>query len=203
MYRPSNTTVESVLSQVSQNLNQGTPPAPPVAQSAVAEAAAAAPAEPNPLQEELETTRRELADSRSKSKTTTVRHALLDAAAKANVIDPSVAVELLQKYVRVGDNGELQVISDAGTPRLSANFEPLGIDGLLREFSESKPYLIKSTLLGGSGSSYNQRTYVAEPPMSEFFGAKSNSKSAFELFKCDPNSYHQMKIRAKAAGLID
>jgi hypothetical protein len=204
MYRPSNTTVESVLSQVSDSLN-GTPAAPAPAPAPAPEAVIAEPI-PNPLQEELDSTRKQLAKSKAEHKASIIDNALIDSASRAGLLDPTMARDLLGKNCRVSESGQIQIIADTtGVPRLGQDFSPLTLDGLMEEFCLQRPWAVRSSLKGGAGSTPASRTYQPSeyPNMADIFGRSSSSRKAADLMRKDPASYRRMKIAAKEAGLID
>jgi hypothetical protein len=200
MYQPNQQEIDiALLAAGKHGLSSGTPPAP---------APVEAPAEPvpepvNPLAAELETAHKALAASQKTNKSIRINQSLTDAAAAEGIIDPSLAATLLARYIHITDNGTFQVRSEENVPRLNPDMSPLTLQQFVKQFAEQRPYLVASTLRSGAGSTPNSRTYVAEPPIQDFFGSKSSSVSAAKLKRENPNLYHSMKQKAREAGLID
>lgn len=204
MYSPNQQSIDEALAAAGQHgLHPGVAaPAPPVPSEPPAPIAA--PPEPNPLQQELDTAKRELETSKKTNRSIRVNQALTDAASAEGIIDPSLCATLLARYISVNDNGTFQVRSEENTPRLNSDFSPLSIQQFVHSFAEERPYLVASNLRGGAGSKPSERTvYQPAENLADVFGAKSSSIKASALFKRDPAKYHQMKTRAREAGLID
>lgn len=81
--------------------------------------------------------------------------ALVDAAAKAKALDPQVVATLVGDQVVVGEGDALQVVDEQGRPRLDSKGNALGLEGLVAEFLESKPFLRAGANTPGAGSGTN------------------------------------------------
>lgn len=159
-------------------------------------------ASPVPDTSELESLRSELSTLKKQRETDVVRNALITASQKEGAIDPEVMAMLLSKSVAVDEHGNLQVVSEAGTPRLGADFTPLSVESLVKEFAESRPFLIRGQVKPGTGSSESMGSYRPQVRLDSIFGAKSDARKAMALKREDPERYRQLREAAKAQGLL-
>jgi hypothetical protein len=74
---------------------------------------------------------------------------------------------------------------------------------LVAEFALAKPYLVRSDMRPGIGSTPNQRIVWPEVrPVATYFGAKSDSRKAMQLKRENPTEYTRLKGLARERGLI-
>jgi hypothetical protein len=152
---------------------------------------------------ELETARRELSELRQRAESDSIRFALIEAARSVNTIDPTVAADLLSKSVKTRD-GQLEVVTESGTPRLNERFEPMTVPELLNRFAAERPYLIRSSVQSGTGAteaSHHPR-FNPDADVSRLFGRGSDGRAANALAMRDKQEYTRLKEVARKRGLI-
>lgn len=113
---------------------------------------------------------------------------LLNAAAKYRSVNPEQVKSLLASNLRLGSEGEVEVVDSKGSVRYSDAGTPLGVDDLVKEFLDANPHFVM--------------------PGSSTTNTKSNTgnsvKVDFDLNSLDmSNPAHRQKYKeAKANGLI-
>lgn len=70
---------------------------------------------------------------------------LLNAAAQNRSVNPEQVRSLLKSKVRLGENGNPEVIGDNGTVRYTDSGEPMSVEGLVKEFLEENPHFVQPT----------------------------------------------------------
>lgn len=70
---------------------------------------------------------------------------LLTAAAQMRSINPQQVKSLLKNNVRLGQDGEVEVVDDNGQVRYGDAGTPLGVQDLVREFLEANPHFVQAT----------------------------------------------------------
>jgi hypothetical protein len=83
---------------------------------------------------------------------------LLNAAAKYRSVNPEQVKALLAGSVRLGSEGEVEVVDAKGTVRYSDSGTPIGVDDLVQEFLTANPHFVQpgsSTTNTKSNSSVN------------------------------------------------
>ena len=118
----------------------------------------------------------------------TVNTPLLNAAAQYKAVNPQQVVQLIRNQVRLGENGQAEVVDGNGIQRYDGKGNPITVDALVQEFLTSNPH------------------FVAAAP------ATTNTKSAvngaslesFDLTNLDLTkaSDRQVYAQAKQKGLI-
>lgn len=113
---------------------------------------------------------------------------LLSAAAKYRSVNPEQVKELLSGRVRLGSDGEVEVVDNKGMTRYTDAGVPLGVDDLVREFLDSNPHFVSA-----SASTTNSR--------SNFTQAQSGQ---FDLSKLDLSKAEDRRryAEAKRSGII-
>ena len=112
----------------------------------------------------------------------TVNTPLLNAAAQYKAVNPQQVVQLIRNQVRLGDNGQAEVVDSNGVQRYDGKGNPITVDALVQEFLSSNPH------------------FVAAAP------ATTNTKSAvqgaslegFDLTKLDLSKPADRKVYAEA-----
>lgn len=90
-------------------------------------------------------------------------------------------------------------------PRLNSAFEPMTIDEYFAEFAAKKPYMVRSGLRSGTGSSETNNgsgSMNGKYTIEQIFGKGSNSKLAGKLSVEDPKEYARLRALAKQAGRV-
>ena len=118
----------------------------------------------------------------------TVNTPLLNAAATYKAVNPNQVVQLIRNQVRLGENGQAEVVDGNGVQRYDGKGNPITVDALVQEFLSSNPH------------------FVAAAP------ATTNTKSAvngaslesFDLADLDLSNPENRKLyaQAKQRGLI-
>lgn len=118
----------------------------------------------------------------------TVNTPLLNAAAQYKAVNPNQVVQLIRNQVRLGENGNAEVVDSSGVQRYDSKGNPVTVDALVQEFLSSNPH------------------FVAAAP------ATTNTKSAvngaslegFDLSNLDLTkaSDRQVYAQAKSKGLL-
>lgn len=118
----------------------------------------------------------------------TVNTPLLNAAATYKAVNPNQVVQLIRNQVRLGENGNAEVVDSSGVQRYDSKGNPVTVDALVQEFLSSNPH------------------FVAAAP------ATTNTKSAvngaslegFDLSNLDLTkaSDRQVYAQAKSKGLL-
>lgn len=70
---------------------------------------------------------------------------LLSAAAQMRSVNPEQVKALLKNRVRLGEDGEVEVVDDSGQVRYGDAGTPLGVQDLVREFLEANPHFVAPT----------------------------------------------------------
>tara|TARA_R110000796_G_scaffold43877_2_gene107525 strand:+ start:4621 stop:5304 length:684 start_codon:yes stop_codon:yes gene_type:complete len=80
--------------------------------------------------------------------------AVLSAASKAGAINAQQVVSLVKNQIRLGDDGNVEILSKEGQPRYNDKGEPMSVDSLVSEFIQANPHF-KSATPGGTSSKSN------------------------------------------------
>lgn len=132
--------------------------------------------------------------------------AMRDAASKFNFVDVSVATQLTQDKVRWDETrNRFVVLSETGSERMNASFEPMSLDEFYEEFASKSPYLVRGDVKPGSGSTESGRAGVSangKYAVEDIFGPKSSSLKAHQLSKENMAEYRRLKVIAQEQGLI-
>lgn len=78
--------------------------------------------------------------------------ALLNAASSKNAVSPEQVSALLRSNIRLGDDGNVEVLDKSGAVRYNDKGELLSVNELMNEFLTANPHFVRATP-GGSGSS--------------------------------------------------
>jgi len=105
---------------------------------------------------------------------------LLNAAAKYRSVAPEQVKSLLKNNVRLGEEGNVEVVSSDGSVRYNDAGEALGVDDLVKEFLESNPHFVQPT-----PSTTNTKSSI------------SNSKEALDVSKLDMSNPEHRKAYAE------
>jgi hypothetical protein len=77
--------------------------------------------------------------------------ALLNAASSQSAVSPEQVSALLRNNIRLGDDGNVEVLDKSGTVRYNDKGELLSVNELMSEFLTANPHFVRATP-GGSGS---------------------------------------------------
>ncbi len=70
---------------------------------------------------------------------------LLNVAAKHRSVNPEQVKALLKNNVRLGEDGEVEVVDASGTTRYLDNGSPMGVENLVTEFLNANPHFVQPT----------------------------------------------------------
>jgi hypothetical protein len=70
----------------------------------------------------------------------TVDMPLVDTAAKFGAVNPKQVQALLKPNLRLGENGDVEVLDEKGTVRYSDKGQPFKVEDLVREFLDTNPH---------------------------------------------------------------
>jgi len=98
---------------------------------------------------------------------TRVDGSILNAAAEAKAVNPTHIVDLMKNNVRLGDNGQVEVLDSDGQVRYNTETAaPMTIDEAVGEFIVQNPYF-RSAQPAGSGSTGNTHSASREVKLSD------------------------------------
>lgn len=105
---------------------------------------------------------------------------LLNAAAKYRSVAPEQVKALLKSNVRIGEEGNVEVVGSDGSVRYNDNGVALGVDDLVKEFLEQNPHFVQPT-----PSTTNTKSSI------------NNSKDTLDVSKLDMSNPEHRKIYAE------
>lgn len=114
---------------------------------------------------------------------------LLNAAATHKSVNPQQVQSLLRSQVRLGENGEAEVLDSTGAVRYDDSGAPLKVEALVEEFLTTNPHFVAA-----APSTTNTQSSVST-------GTSSNSFDLASLDLTNPK-HRQMYKEAKMKGLI-
>ena len=119
----------------------------------------------------------------------TVNTPLLSAAAQYKAVNPQQVVQLVRNQVRLGENGEAEVIDSNGQVRYNDQGSSLSVDALVQEFLQSNPHFVTA-----APATTNTKTAVSG----------SGNLEDFDISKLDLSNPEHRKVyaQAKQRGLI-
>lgn len=112
----------------------------------------------------------------------TVNTPLLNAAAQYKAVNPQQVVQLIRNQVRLGENGQAEVVDSNGTVRYDDKGSPLTPEALVKEFLSGNPHFVAA-----SPATTNTKNSYA--------GA---SVEDFDISKLDLTNAEHRKIYAEA-----
>lgn len=80
--------------------------------------------------------------------------AVLSAANKGGAINAQQVVALVKSQIKLGDDGNVEIVDSNGNPRYNEKGDPMSVDGLVTEFLETNPHF-KAATPGGTNSQSN------------------------------------------------
>jgi hypothetical protein len=113
---------------------------------------------------------------------------LLSAAARYRAVAPEQVKSLLTNQVRLGQDGEVEVVGSDGTVRYQDNGQPLTVELLVREFLDSNPHFVQA-----APSTTNTKTNISQ-----------TSAAKIDITKLDMRNPEHRKVYAeyrKTAGI--
>lgn len=119
----------------------------------------------------------------------TVNTPLLSAAAQYKAVNPQQVVQLIRNQVRLGENGQAEVIDSNGQVRYNDSGQSLAVDALVQEFLQSNPHFVNA-----APATTNTKSAVTG----------SNGLEDFDISKLDLSNPEHRKVyaQAKQRGLI-
>jgi hypothetical protein len=120
-------------------------------------------------------------------KSYTVDMPLINAAAQFGAVNPKQVQALLKPNLRLGQNGEVEVLDEKGTVRYSDKGQPFKVEDLVKEFLDNSPHFRS-----------------AGPSTTQGKSNVSQSRERLDITKLDMNNPNDRKTYAeyrKASGL--
>lgn len=74
----------------------------------------------------------------------TVNSPLLNAAAKYKAVNPEQVVQLVRNQVRLGSDGQAEVVDSSGTVRYDDKGQSISVDSLVQEFLSANPHFVQA-----------------------------------------------------------
>lgn len=143
---------------------------------------------------------------KAKAETVNVRkqQAITSAAAKAGFVDLNIVAKLTDDQIKFDESrGKFVVLNEQGTERLNNAYETMSLEEFYKEYAVNNPFLVKSDVKGGSGSSQNQKTnYSGKYEVAQIFGKASNAALANKLAMENPQEYKRLRAAAVENGVI-
>lgn len=118
-------------------------------------------------------------------------------------VDRDLCVKLLRENAKMVE-GHVVMLADDGSPALNASFEALSPQEAAAALAASKPFLVRSTLRPGVGSTPASVSGLATaaPRLDELFGKHSDSRKANAFAMAQPQEYRRLRLQARERGLI-
>ena len=119
----------------------------------------------------------------------TVNTPLLSAAAQYKAVNPQQVVQLIRNQVRLGENGQAEVVDSNGQVRYNDQGSSLSVDALVQEFLQSNPHFVSA-----APATTNTKSAVTG----------SGNLEDFDISKLDLSNPEHRKVyaQAKQRGLI-
>jgi hypothetical protein len=105
---------------------------------------------------------------------------LVSSAAKYRSVAPEQVKSLLKNSVRLGEDGDVEVVDPKGQVRYGDNGVPLGVDDLVKEFLDANPHFVQPT-----PSTTNTKSSI------------NNSKEAIDISKLDMSNPEHRQLYAE------
>jgi len=93
----------------------------------------------------------------------TVNTPLLNAAAQYKAVNPQQVVQLIRNQVRLGENGQAEVVDGSGVARYDDQGNALSVDNLVQEFLSANPHFVAA-----APSTTNTKSAVAGATLEGF-----------------------------------
>jgi len=104
---------------------------------------------------------------------------LVSAAAKFRAVAPEQVKELLINRVRLGEDGEVEVVDTKGMTRYNDAGAPLQVDDLVREFLDSNPHFVQATAATTNSRSNSQATMAGQFDLSKLDLSKPEHRKQY------------------------
>lgn len=103
------------------------------------------------LKSTVEKKDQEIQTYKQKLEQTLVDGSLLNAASKNNAVSPEQVSQLLRGYVKLSEDGTVEVLDANGTPRYNDKGDLLSVSELVSDFLTANPHFVRASQ-GGAGS---------------------------------------------------
>ena len=110
----------------------------------------------------------------------TVDMPLINTAAQLGSVNPKQVQSLLKPYVRLGEQGEPEVLDDKGTIRYNDSGQPLRVEDLVKEFLDTNPHF-----------------KAAGPATTHTRSNVNQARERFDVTKLDMNNPDHRKLYAE------
>jgi len=117
------------------------------------------------------------------------------------MFDPKLGVDLLKQNARLVE-GKVVFFDADGNPAMGPNFSPLTPAQAAHQMASERPYLCRSMVKGGIGSTPANRVPDSTVKLEDLFGPRSDGGAANRLAMRDPLQYRELRRRAVEKGLV-
>ena len=137
------------------------------------------------LKKQREKSDTEINSLRSELQRIKVDGALINAASKAQAVNPDHVAQLLRGQIKMGNDGSVQVVDGDGNQRYSDSADPLSIDQLVEEFLSSHQYF-RAAGPSGTGSKGNTtQSKQTEFDLSQLDLNKASDREIYKKMKAE------------------
>jgi len=126
----------------------------------------------------------EIQNLRSRLHSTLIDGEVMNAAVRNNAVSPEQVSSLLRSNIRLGEDGNVEVLDANGSPRYNDSGESLTVGELVEEFLTANPHFVRASA-GGTGSKGNAGGSTQKPASVADMVANWNSggKEAYAAMK--------------------
>lgn len=124
----------------------------------------------------------------------------LQRAASGKFVNSALAARLMRDSVKVMD-GKPVVVGPDGSERLNANLEPMTLADLAQEIQNQHPYLVRSEVRPGVGST-PAAGVLPDTQLERLFGKNGDVAALNRIALHDPQKYRRLRAQAKEQGII-
>ena len=126
----------------------------------------------------------EIQNLRSRLHSTLIDGEVMNAAVRNNAVSPEQVSSLLRSNIRLGEDGNVEVLDANGSPRYNDSGESLTVGELVEEFLTANPHFVRASA-GGTGSKGNAGGSTQKPASVADMVANWNNggKEAFAAMK--------------------
>jgi len=126
----------------------------------------------------------EIQNLRSRLHSTLIDGEVMNAAVRNNAVSPEQVSSLLRSNIRLGEDGNVEVLDANGSPRYNDSGESLTVGELVEEFLTANPHFVRASG-GGTGSKGNAGGSTQKPASVADMVANWNSggKEAYAAMK--------------------
>ena len=111
------------------------------------------------MQQRIQEKEQEISRYKTEIKKEKIDNSILSIASKNNAINPQQVVQLIEKEVKLNDDGRIEILDNTSNIRYNAKGELLTIEDRVKEFLDTNPHFRNATVQGsGSNASIGGNT---------------------------------------------